>query len=52
MRDVEQKKARIASMVQSYEIEVPNKGHDYFYLVVDNADHMDELQAYMKPVLS
>ena len=52
MRDVEQKKARIASMVQSYEIEEPNEGHKHFYLIVDNADHMDELRAFMQPVLS
>ena len=50
--DVEQKKARIEGMVKSYRVEEPNRGHFYFYLRVTDADHMDELLAYMNPVLS
>ena len=52
MRDVEQKEARIASVVKSCGIEYPNRGHDYFYLIVNEDGDMDELRDYMKPVLS
>lgn len=51
-RDNGARHAQLKSMVATYEVEQPNKGHNYFYLIVDNTDHMDELLAYMNPVLS
>ena len=44
--------AQLKSVVTPYQVMSPNEGHDHFYLILDNADYMDALRAYIQPVLS
>ena len=44
--------AQLKSMMTSYEVVSPNEGHYYFYLNVNEDGDMDELRAYIQPVLS
>ena len=44
--------AQLKSKVTSYQVMSPNKEHKHFYLVVNDADHIDELRTYIQPVLS
>lgn len=44
--------AQLRSMVASYQVISPNRGHRHFYLIVNEDGDMDELWDYMKPVLS
>ena len=51
-RSNEARHTQLEFIAAPYEVAQPNTSHDHFYLIVDNANYMDALRAYIQPVLS